>query len=145
MNPDHDEIQVTVLDWEGATETARAIREEVFVSEQQVPMELEYDGRDPECIHVLARAAHGQHVGTARMTPRGHIGRMAVRRPWRGHGVGTAMLQALVEHARKAGISHPYLHAQVHAQGFYERQGFESVGEIFMDAGIPHRKMILRQ
>ncbi|MEO6154384.1 MAG: GNAT family N-acetyltransferase, partial [Thermomonas sp.] len=81
----------------------RAVRDEVFVGEQNVPVELEHDALDPLCTHVIARLLDGTPVGTGRLTPERHIGRMAVRAPWRGRGIGDALLLALVEQARLRG------------------------------------------
>jgi predicted GNAT family N-acyltransferase len=115
----------------------------VFVREQGVPEELEWDGLDPACIHVLAWDDSGAAIGTARLHPKGKIGRMAVLKEWRGRGVGRAMLRALLEVASERGLTTVELGAQIQAIGFYEREGFRVSGDIFMDAGIPHRKMAL--
>lgn len=129
--------------WEQDAAALRRIRDEVFVHEQHVPPELEWDGLDETCLHVLAIAGD-QPIGTARMLPDGHIGRMAVRRPWRGRGVGGALLSYLLECARAQGLSEVRLNAQIHAIPFYERFGFNAHGEPFLDAGIPHRRMTRR-
>lgn len=129
--------------WEQDAAALRRIREEVFVREQRVPPALEWDGLDETCLHVLALA--GDHpIGTARMLPDGHIGRMAVLRPWRGRGVGGALLSYLLECARAQGLREVRLNAQVHAIPFYQRFGFNAQGEPFLDAGIPHRRMTRR-
>ena len=117
------------------------IREQVFIEEQQVPPELEWDGLDPECIHVLATLGDGTAIGTARMLD-GHIGRMCVLPEWRGCGAGRALLEALLSHAREQHIRKLVLNAQTGATGFYEKSGFNATGPVFMDAGIPHRRMI---
>jgi len=92
---------------------------------------------------VLARAADGTPVGTGRLLPDGHIGRMAVLKPWRGKGVGTAMLHELLAAARDRGHATAELSAQTHAIGFYRRFGFEVTGEEYLEAGILHRAMRL--
>lgn len=121
---------------------ARAIREAVFVREQQVPIELEWDEFDARSLHALAFGDDDVPVGTGRLLPDGRIGRMAVLPSWRGRGVGTAILSALV--ARAAGLAMPrvLLHAQTHAAGFYARRGFSPSGGEFLEAGIPHVKML---
>lgn len=119
----------------------RAVREPVFIVEQQVPEELEWDDADPLSVHVLARDADGTPIGTARLTPDHRIGRMAVLQAWRGRGVGAAMLNALIQRARELGYPELELHAQTHALGFYERHGFNAFGEEFDEAGIAHRRM----
>ncbi len=136
------DFHVRLVTWDEAGERLGAVRETVFVHEQNVPLELEYDGLDPDCIHALAETADGQAIGTARLRPGGHIGRMAVLAPWRGRGVGGALLRALIDEAERNGVTETYLHAQVQALDFYARYGFEAIGPEFMDAGIPHRKMV---
>ena len=136
-------FRVQVVDFTEALAELRAVRDEVFVEEQQVPVELEHDALDPQCTHVIARLLDGTPVGTARLTPDHHVGRMAVRAPWRGRGVGDALLLVLVEEARKRGWTEVRLNSQVSAIGFYERHGFRPEGERFMEAGIEHQAMVL--
>ncbi|MBS7456304.1 GNAT family N-acetyltransferase [Coralloluteibacterium stylophorae] len=119
----------------------RAVREPVFVVEQAVPIEEEWDALDPHCFHVLAFDASGSPVGTGRLTPERKIGRMAVLQAWRGRGVASALLQALVEEAVRRGWDEVSLHAQVQAIPFYARAGFTAYGDEFMEAGIAHRRM----
>ncbi len=117
------------------------VRTEVFVVEQGVPAEIERDAFDAVCRHAIARDAGGRVIATGRLLPDGHIGRMAVRRAARGAGVGGAVLQALIAEAARRGLREVALNAQTHALAFYLRHGFEAVGEVFMEAGIPHRAM----
>ena len=134
------DIRVRRADWLGERDVLRAIRDEVFVREQSVPVDLEWDEFDPVSQHVLAWS--GEHaIGTGRLLPDGHIGRMAVLREWRVRGVGSALLTALMEVARASGLSRVELNAQLHAMPFYERHGFRAEGEEFLDAGILHRRM----
>lgn len=114
------------------------VREIVFVQEQGVPREIEQDALDPDCHHVIARDAHGNAIGTGRLTPRHTLGRLAVLREWRGHGVGDALLQALVAYARELGWRDLSLHSQASAIGFYLRHGFLPQGAPFVEAGIDH-------
>ncbi|MDI3467550.1 MAG: GNAT family acetyltransferase YjcF [Nitrospira sp.] len=137
----HVDLRVELVDWAEAEAAIRAIRETVFIVEQGVPEALEWDGLDPICAHVLAWDDHGAAIGTARMQVNGTIGRMAVLKDRRGRGVGRALLQTLLDLAKRQGLSRVTLSAQSHALGFYERVGFQVVDEPFMDAGIPHRKM----
>ena len=140
----HDPSQpfrVDAVDYESALEDLRAIRETVFVQEQQVPLDLEWDALDPQCVHVLARTLDGLPIGTGRLTPEHKIGRMAVLRDWRGKGVGDAMLLALIEQARRKGWREVSLHAQASAIDFYLRHGFQPYGERFSEAGIEHQSM----
>lgn len=136
-------IRVDKADWQKDNTTIRHIRYLVFVEEQKVPLELDFDGRDPACIHVLAYDEKGQAVGTGRLQSNGRIGRMAVLREVRGKGVGTAMLNRLQEFAREAGHAEVFLDAQESALPFYRKNGFVPEGESFLDAGIPHRRMRL--
>jgi predicted GNAT family N-acyltransferase len=140
----NDAYRVREADWERDQAALRAIRESVFVREQGVPIELEWDGLDPHCLHLLAETGNGAAVGTARLLPDGHIGRMAVLPEWRGRGIGRALLQALIDAARRGGVARVILNAQTYAIAFYEKAGFEAVGAEFLDAGIPHRRMILQ-
>ena len=135
-------FRVQLVDFTASLAELRAVRDEVFVGEQQVPVELEHDALDPLCTHALARLLDGTPIGTARLTPERHIGRMAVRAPWRGRGAGDALLLALVEEARKRGWPEVRLNSQVSAIGFYERHGFQPEGGRFMEAGIEHQAML---
>lgn len=121
----------------------RAVREPVFVIEQQVPIEEEWDALDPQCRHVIARDTDNRPIGTGRLTPERKIGRMAVLAEWRGKGVGGVILEALMDEARALGWPEVTLNAQTHAMPFYAGFGFEPIGDEFMEAGIPHRKMRL--
>jgi hypothetical protein len=132
---------IRLSNWDEARLEARRIRKVVFVDEQGVPVELEWDGQDERSEHALAFAADGTAVGTGRLLPDGHIGRMAVLKEWRGKGVGGLLLHALVEHARRRHHACVRLNAQTYAAGFYRRYGFEVSGPEFMEAGIPHLPM----
>lgn len=134
-------FRVEAIDYGSGVEDLRAVREPVFVQEQQVPLDLEWDDLDPLCAHVIARDDAGQPIGTARLTPERKIGRMAVLREWRGRGVGDALLRALVAEAQARQWSELSLNAQVSAWGFYARHGFVPVGARFMEAGIAHQSM----
>ncbi|MDX3893933.1 GNAT family N-acetyltransferase [Pusillimonas sp.] len=134
------EIEVLIGDWGQLGERAAALRHEVFVVEQGVPVELELDEYDSIAVHALALEGDTV-VGTGRLLPDAHIGRMAVRATHRGRGVGAMLLTALVEAARRRGDPSVVLAAQWHAQGFYRAHGFQAEGEKFMDAGIEHISM----
>jgi predicted GNAT family N-acyltransferase len=134
-------ISVRLCDWDEARLEASRIREQVFVHEQGVPPELEMDAQDAQCVHALAYAADGAAVGTGRLLPDGHIGRMAVLKDWRCMGAGAQLLQALVEQARSRGDAVARLNAQTSAAGFYRRYGFEVSGPEFIEAGIAHLPM----
>lgn len=135
------DLEIEVVGWDEAEMLVMPVRTEVFVVEQGVPAEIERDAFDAVCRHAIARDAGGRVVATGRLLPDGHIGRMAVRRAARGAGVGGAVLQALIAEAARRGLREIALAAQTHALDFYLRHGFEAVGEVFMEAGIPHRAM----
>ena len=122
-----------------------AIRRHVFIEEQGVPESLEWDGLDPGAVHFLAVSTSGAAIGTVRLVRDAaeglHLGRMAVLDPWRRQGVGSALLYAALDWARAEGVVLVRLNAQLAAQAFYMRAGFVAVGEVFDDAGIPHRAM----
>ena len=134
-------FRVRTADWPREQSAPLALRTLVFVDEQGVPPEVEIDGLDPDCRHVVAETGSGRVIGTGRLLPEGRIGRMAVARDWRGRGVGRALLDALVACARERGFATVELHAQCHAIGFYEAAGFRAEGPEFDDAGIAHRRM----
>ena len=133
-------VRIEVLPWERARQPATPIRFAVFVAEQGVPPEIELDGLDERCMHAVA-FDDGEAVGTGRLLPDGHIGRMAVLRNWRGRGIGSLILGELVEKARQRGDREVALSAQVHALPFYRAQGFQAEGEVYEEAGIPHQAM----
>jgi len=121
-----------------------SIRLRVFVREQGVPEEIELDRDDQRATHLVARI-RGRAVGTARVVVkngRAKIGRMAVLKSHRCKGAGKALLKRAIEFARKSTVKTIYLHAQIPVIGFYEKMGFHCVGRLFMEAGIPHRKMV---
>ncbi|WP_051959563.1 MULTISPECIES: GNAT family N-acetyltransferase [Janthinobacterium] len=130
-------------DWATLGSDATAIRFEVFVDEQKVPAEIELDDMDAVCLHAVAYDDFGAAIGTGRLLPDGHIGRMAVRQPGRGTGVGGAILTLLMEKARERGDLAVVLNAQTVAAPFYARHGFLQQGEQFEEAGIAHVEMRL--
>jgi predicted GNAT family N-acyltransferase len=132
------EVAVQIGTWDELQAAAATIRFAVFVDEQKVPAAIELDEWDLPSLHALARDAQGRAVGTGRLLPDGHIGRMAVLASARGMGVGSALLTALIEAARVRGHAEVLLSAQTHAIPFYRRHGFAEEGEPYDDAGIPH-------
>lgn len=137
-------FSVRLVSWGEAHEALAAVRRAVFIVEQNVPESLEWDADDAVSLHALASTAAGEPIGTARLLPDGHIGRVAVMPEWRGHGVGSALLAIMIDAARARGNGWAKLNAQEQALPFYRRFGFEADGELFLDAGIPHRAMKLR-
>src|SRR5712672_3579371 len=134
---------IRILAWDEALPLARPVREEVFVAEQKVPLELEWDEWDERSEHAVARDLKGRAIGTARLLPDGRIGRMAVLGEWRRRGVGAALMEAMLDLARRRGMPLALLHAQTRAAGFYRRFGFSERGGEFLEAGIPHVEMTL--
>jgi predicted GNAT family N-acyltransferase len=134
-------ISVRVYTWEEVRERSGAIRYSVFVEEQGVPSELEWDEMDESSWHALAFAEDGTAVATGRLLPDGHIGRMAVLKAVRGTGMGARVLDALMAKAAELGYPELILNAQTHAEQFYARVGFERIGVEFEEAGIPHVEM----
>lgn len=137
-------FEVRAARWSTDHDAIRAVRETVFVVEQSVDPELEWDGLDEQCHHAVVQLSDGRIVGTGRLWcngDEGKIGRMAVLREYRGQGMGLAILEFLLETARRIGMRRARLNAQTHALDFYERAGFVAGGPEFDEAGIPHRQM----
>jgi YbgC/YbaW family acyl-CoA thioester hydrolase len=135
-------LQVKTGTWAELGSDARRIRSEVFVQEQRIPAELEWDEADADALHAVAYNRLGQAVATGRLLPGDagtcKIGRMAVHKVLRGEGVGERVLRALAAAAHERGDRRVELHAQRTAQPFYARLGFAAQGEPFEEAGIPH-------
>ena len=119
------------------------IRTQVFVEEQKIASEIDFDGQDKNAVHTLVYYDNVP-VGTARMLSDGHIGRVAVLKEWRGIGAGISAVTTLIEEAERSGLERVYLGSQIQAAGFYQRLGFNQVGAIFMEAGIEHIHMELQ-
>lgn len=134
-------LHIELGDWESMRQWAAPIRYAVFVDEQKVPPDMELDDWDPQSVHAVAFDADRTAVGTGRLLPDGHIGRMAVVGAARGAGVGSALLRALMEEARRRGHRAAVLSAQTQAIPFYRRHGYEISGIEYIDAGIPHVDM----
>ena len=137
-----DRIIVLTADWEIDSDELTCLRTRVFVDEQNVPDELERDGRDYECQHVKA-LIDGIIIGTGRLLPNGYIGRMCVLGQYRNQGVGTKMLKKLIQQAADSGHQKVLLNSQSSAIPFYQKFGFSIESEVFMEAGIPHQRMVL--
>ena len=134
-------VRVELMDWDTARPLAAPLRFEVFVAEQKVPEESELDDQDPHSVHAVAFDPSGAVVGTGRLLPDGHIGRMAVRREARRLGVGSALLTALMGEARRRGHARAVLSAQTHAIAFYRRHGYRVASGEYLDCGIAHVDM----
>ena len=143
VDADANRFTVRLVDWSESGEELRSVRRTVFIDEQSIPEALEWDEFDAVCRHALAEDAAGRAVGCGRLLPDGHIGRMAVLSAWRGKGVGAALLRHLVDLARARGHARVILNSQTQAMPFYARNGFVAEGVEYLEAGIPHRTMML--
>jgi YbgC/YbaW family acyl-CoA thioester hydrolase len=139
-------LDVRIGSWHELEAAARPIRAEVFVGEQRIPADLEWDDADPDAVHAVAFNRLGRALGTGRMLEHvpgvAKIGRMAVAASSRHGGVGRAVLDALLAAARERGDREAVLHAQLAAAPFYERAGFARRGPEFDEAGIAHVEML---
>ena len=138
---DKSAFQVRIADWRHDRDVLATIRRRVFIQEQNVPEDLEWDEHDDHALHFLVMGADGKVIGCARLLPDGHFGRMAVLADWRNQGAGRALLQAALTEAQTRGHDVIRLSAQSHAAGFYLRHGFVIVGDDYMEAGIAHVAM----
>jgi len=130
-------------DWAHDASRLSMVRRAVFIEEQGVPEALEWDEHDAMALHFLALTLDGAPVGCARLLTDGHMGRMAVMPAWQGYGIGNALLAAVRHAAKVRGHAVLRLSAQTHAAGFYTAAGFEAVGAVYEEAGIPHVAMQL--
>ena len=118
----------------------RGIRNSVFSVEQKIDANLDFDGQDAAAVHALVET-DGEYAGTGRILPDGHIGRLAVLKPFRGRSLGRELILKLIEEATKRGIKRVFLGAQEHAVGFYRKLGFSEYAEPYHEAGIRHIHM----
>lgn len=138
-------IELSITSWAEAQSLVKPLRYEVFVIEQKVPEEMEWDEFDELAWHAIA-TTDNQTVGTGRLIITDHIakiGRMAVQSSRRNQGIGKSILNALIQAAKEKGAQECILHAQTHAIAFYAKEDFEPFGPIFDEAGIPHVEMRL--
>lgn len=136
-------MELRVADSVEEIEGARRVRRKVFVEEQGVPEELELDAVDAIAIHLVL-LSQGEVVATARVYEQAgewHAGRVAVLQEWRGQGIGTRMMELAAAVAYQQGADHLTLNAQLAVIPFYERLGYQAIGEVFSEAGILHRTM----
>ena len=138
-------IEISITSWAEAQSLVKPLRYEVFVIEQKVPEEMEWDEFDELAWHAIA-TSDNQTVGTGRLIIADHIakiGRMAVQSSRRNQGIGKSILNALIQAGKEKGAQECILHAQTHAIAFYAKADFEPFGPIFDEAGIPHVEMRL--
>lgn len=138
-------VDVKVGAWGDLKSLASPLRYDVFVTEQEIDPELEWDALDETAVHAVVVNKLGQAVATGRLlqpqAQTAQIGRMAVSKPLRGGNLGRLVITSLIEQAKLRGDREMVLHAQISAEGFYRRLGFKAHGEIFQDAGIDHIEM----
>jgi len=139
-----NDFVIAIVSWSEKQAELTSIRRAVFIEEQNVPESIELDGSDPDYIHVLATDTNGRPVGTARINCKGRIGRMAVLQNCRRQGIGRKMIQKLIDHGRNNSITDFHVSSQITAIGFYRKLGFEPSGEEFLEAGIKHINMKLK-
>ncbi len=138
-------ISIQITYWNEAKSHVMPIRREVFINEQQVPEELEWDGFDQDALHAIVKKEQ-EVIGTARLIIDGQvakIGRMAIQKEYRDNSIGQKLLLTLIKTAKEKGAQECILHAQTHAIAFYAKSDFEPNGPIFDEAGIPHVEMRL--
>jgi predicted GNAT family N-acyltransferase len=138
------EFTIHTVTWHDAEPLLREVREAVFMREQGVSAELEWDGMDNVSHHVLALSNSGKAIGCGRILPNAHIGRVAVLPEWRGKKVGTAILEKLLSYASDKGYPEVDIDAQVQALPFYQNFSYVTDGDEFLDANIPHRKIRIK-
>ena len=133
-------MQIRITSFQEEERAIRQIRGSVFVKEQGIPNEDEFDDSDNACVHAIAWD-EGRPVGTGRLSDDGRIGRIAVMEQARGRGIAKAIMLALEQHAQKSGLPQLWAHAQVQALGFYKKIGYRVDGDEFMEDGIPHKRI----
>ena len=133
-------IEIKIVDFNSNSTDLKSIRTTVFIEEQKVPLELEWDEFDKDATHFLAYY-NNIPVGTARLLNDGHIGRMAILKEYRNRKIGQNMLKYVLESAKNKHFTKIELSAQEHAVGFYIKQGFVIISDTYLDAGIPHYDM----
>lgn len=129
------------VDWENAKHKLSKIREKVFVCEWRIPRECEFDKQDSKATHMLVLDDEQQAIATGRLTPKGEIGRIAVVPKYRGPEVYQTLFGALISKANHLGLEKVFVHCELEGVDYYQKQGFEPVGTVFMDAGVPRQKM----
>jgi predicted GNAT family N-acyltransferase len=139
-------VDVHVGSWHDLQKLASPLRQQVFVQEQKVPADMEWDEDDATAIHAVAVNRMGKALATGRLLQHepgvGRIGRMAVQKQMRGTRLGRQVLDALMEAARERGDRQVILHAQCSAEGFYRRAGYSVQGDVYEEAGIAHINMV---
>ncbi|NUF51009.1 GNAT family N-acetyltransferase [Acinetobacter seifertii] len=134
--------KVIADDWEQLEKDAKYIREQVFIREQGIAPEDEWDDFDATAVHFMVYDQE-QPIATARLLPQHSVGRVAVLMPYRKQGIGKILMQHIIDYARNQKLPYLKLSAQTYVTAFYEALGFNVQGEVYQDCGIPHIDMIL--
>jgi predicted GNAT family N-acyltransferase len=138
-------LKVEIVKWIDSHTQLKNIREKVFIQEQKVTPELEWDGIDEKAIHFLVFKDE-EAIGCARaivIKSQMQLGRMAVLKEYRGQGVGSALIEKAIVTAKLKQLTSIHISAQCYAIDFYVKFGFEVISDIYLDAEIPHRDMTL--
>jgi len=138
-----DSIKIQTTSWSQSSKEISEVRHKVFVLEQSIPLEIEMDGKDSDCIHFLA-LERSKPIGAARLQKYGKIERVSVLREYRTNGIGTAIMKVVIEKAKDLNVEKIYLHSQIDSKNFYKQLGFVQHGETFFEADKPHIEMILK-
>ncbi len=133
-------IKAKIVDYNEFFDHIRNIRDDVFCKEQGIPQDIEFDGFDSLAIHSIV-FDEDIEIGTGRMLSDGHIGRIAVRKQYRGKGIGKMIMQSLIDEAINMKFQEVWLSSQYHVKGFYKKLGFIEIGDIYQEADIDHIKM----
>ncbi len=133
-------IKIRIANWDSDKDSLARIRRRVFIEEQNVPEDMEWDEHDDSATHFLA-SLDNRVIATARLKTDGQIGRMAVLAEYRNKGIGSKLLQFILLTARQQQLKKAYLHAQVSAVPFYKKHGFTTHSHVFYEANIPHQVM----
>jgi len=136
-------IKIRIANWDSDKDSLARIRRRVFIEEQNVPEDMEWDEHDDSATHFLA-SYKDKVIACARLKTDGQIGRMAVLAEYRNKGIGSKLLQFILLTARQQQLKKAYLHAQVSAVPFYKKHGFTTHGHVFYEANIPHQDMSKR-
>lgn len=137
-----NDLSIQIADWCRDKELLMQVRTQVFVKEQQVPIDLELDSEDAQCVHIKAETNFHKVIGTARLLNDQSIGRMCVLKNYRNQSIGSAMLLFMIDLAQQKELTFVHLNAQLGAQEFYKKFGFKQDSEVFSEAGIDHIHMI---
>lgn len=134
-------MNVLTSDWNSSRDQLKFVRTQVFILEQGIDAQDEWDSEDESAVHFLSFGTTAVPTGTCRLTEQGQIGRLAVLPAYRHQGYGEKLLRKAVQVAREMGNREVFLNAQVDVQSFYEKQGFRSDGKVFLEAGKLHVRM----